>query len=382
MSQTQTATTASTGQPGMFRRSDLVVFGASAVGILLSAVTRYAGLGAVTAFAVSAATVGVLAALVGRCVDQLGDRFGPGATGVLQSALGNLPELFIGIFALRAGLTDVVRAAIIGSILGNALLVLGLAFLVGGLRHGTQRFSSSLARNTCALMVVAVAALVVPSLASYVHTPASQHEGTLSVVASVVLLGVFVLSLPGSLRNRSEGAATEGSAGNTVQPTETGQTAVEPRHWALSMAIGMLALASVAAAFVSDWFVTALTPAIEALHINEMFAGLVIVAIAGNAVENFVGIQLAARNQADYALSVIVNSPLQIALVLAPALVLLSHVIGGAVLTLVFAPMLVLAVALTVLALAVIILDGESVWLEGVALLGLYALIATSFWWG
>jgi Ca2+/H+ antiporter len=144
----------------------------------------------------------------------------------------------------------------------------------------------------------------------------------------------------------------------------------------------MLALASVAAAFVSDWFVTALTPAIEALHINEMFAGLVIVAIAGNAVENFVGIQLAARNQADYALSVIVNSPLQIALVLAPALVLLSHVIGGAVLTLVFAPMLVLAVALTVLALAVIILDGESVWLEGVALLGLYALIATSFWWG
>ena len=382
MSQTQTATTASTGQPGMFRRSDLVVFGASAVGILLSAVTRYAGLGAVTAFAVSAATVGVLAALVGRCVDQLGDRFGPGATGVLQSALGNLPELFIGIFALRAGLTDVVRAAIIGSILGNALLVLGLAFLVGGLRHGTQRFSSSLARNTCALMVVAVAALVVPSLASYVHTPASQHEGTLSVVASVVLLGVFVLSLPGSLRNRSEGAATEGSAGNTVQPTETGQTAVEPRHWTLSTAIGMLALASVAAAFVSDWFVTALTPAIEALHINEMFAGLVIVAIAGNAVENFVGIQLAARNQADYALSVIVNSPLQIALVLAPALVLLSHVIGGAVLTLVFAPMLVLAVALTVLALAVIILDGESVWLEGVALLGLYALIATSFWWG
>lgn len=378
MSLTRTALAGPTGRTTTFRRTDVFVFAASALGIALSGLTRYVDLGQVTAFVVSAATVGVLAALVGRSVDHLGDRFGPGATGVLQSALGNLPELFIGVFALRAGLTAVVQAAIIGSILGNALLVLGLAFLVGGLRHGTQRFSSSLARNTCALLILAVAALVVPSLASYVHTPASRHEGTLSVVVSIVLLVVFALSLPASIRRAAE-QAPDGPA-ERPEP-EVPEPDAEP-HWPLSVAIGMLALSSVAAAFVSDWFVTSLTPAIEALHINQLFAGLVIVAIAGNAVENVVGIQLAARNQADYALSVIVNSPLQIALVLAPALVLLSHVIGGAVLTLVFAPLLVLAVALTVVTLAVVILDGESVWLEGVALLGLYAVIATSFWWG
>lgn len=372
---------------GMFGRSDLIVFGASVAGIVLSALTRYAVHREVLAFVVSAGTIGVLAALVGRCVDQLGDRFGPGATGVLQSALGNLPELFIGIFALRAGLVSVVQAAIIGSILGNALLVLGLAFLAGGVRHGSQRFDSSMARNAIVLLFVAVGALVMPSLASYVHTPAAEHEGTLSVVVSVVLLILFALSLPASLRH-APGAAKAGADTVEAPDASAGASGVHvPRptdheRWPLLVAIGLLAVSSVAAAFVSDWFITALTPAIESLHINELFAGLVIVAIAGNAVENFVGIQLAWRNQADYAMSVVVNSPLQIALVLAPALVLLSHVVGGAILTLVFAPLLVLAVALTVLALAVITLDGESNWLEGVALVGLYAVIATSFWWG
>ena len=353
-----------------FTRSDQMLIGGAALGIALSALVTYAHLNDVLAFVVTAATVASMATLVGRAVEQLGDRFGPGATGVLQSALGNLPELFIGIFALRAGLTDVVQAAIIGSIIGNALLVLGLAFLVGGLKHGTQRFDSKLARDTAALSVLALAALVVPSLASYVHTPAEAHEGNLSIIVSVVLLAVFALSLPAALRRRSAEPAT-GPAAHT-----------EPPRWSLSLAIGMLAAASVAAAFVSDWFVEALTPAMDSLGVSQAFAGLVVVAIAGNAVENVVGIQLAYRNQADYAYSVIINSPLQIALVLAPALVLLSHVVGGAVLTLVFAPMLIAAIAITILAVTVITMDGESNWLEGTAMLGLYAVIAASFWWG
>jgi Ca2+:H+ antiporter len=352
-----------------FTRSDVVVIGGSAVGIALAGLTRYVDLGSVTAFVCSGLAVAALAALVGRSVEQLGDRFGSGATGVLQSALGNLPELFIGIFALRAGLTGVVQAAIIGSILGNALLVLGLAFLVGGLRHGTQRFDSARARTICVLLTLAVAALVVPSLASYVHTPAAAHEGALSTIVSFVLLAVFVLSLPASLRRSTDAEAA------SDHPRE-------PPRWPLAVAIGLLAAASGAAALVSDWFVTALQPAIEALHISPAFAGLVIVAIAGNAIENVVGIQLAARNQADYALSVIINSPLQVALVLAPVLVLISHVIGGAVLTLVFAPMLVVAVGLAVLTVAIAILDGRSDWLEGSALVGLYGVVATAFWWG
>jgi Ca2+:H+ antiporter len=150
----------------------------------------------------------------------------------------------------------------------------------------------------------------------------------------------------------------------------------------MPVAIGTLAATGVLAAFASDWFVHALDPAIRSLHISQTFAGLVIVAIAGNAVENVVGIQLAARGQADYALSVILNSPLQIALVLAPALVLLSFVVGGAAFTLVFPPLLVSTVAASVIAVSFIIVDGESAWLEGAALLGLYVVVAASFWWG
>src|SRR4051794_30526554 len=307
--------------------------------------------------------------LVGRSVDQVGERLGAGATGVLQSALGNLPELFVCVFALRAGLVEVVQAAVIGSILGNVLLVLGLAFLVGGLRNGTQRFDSERARTIAAMMLLAVAAMLVPSLAHALHTPADDHERALSVIAAVVLLVVFVCSVPASVRRSPEESSAERDASHEGS-------------WPLWFAITMLAVTGVLAAFVSDWFVHALEPAIETLHISQAFAGLVIVAIAGNAVENVVGIQLAARNQADYALSVILNSPLQIALVLAPVLVLLSFVIGGAAFLLVFPPLLVATVVASVLVVSIIIIDGESVWLEGAALLGFYGVVAASFWWG
>ena len=354
---------------GFFGRGDRRLLVASVLLTVLAGVTRYVDLGQVFAFIVSGLCIGVLAALVGRSVDQLGDRLGAGATGVLQSALGNLPELFICIFALRSHLVRVVEAAVIGSILGNILLVLGLAFLAGGLRNGVQRFDSGRARTIAALMLLAVASMLIPSLAHALNLPAASHERTLSVIASIVLLLVFVGSVPASVRRTTE----ESSA--------VSQSAHEG-HWPVQVAIGVLAVTGVLAAFVSDWFVHALEPAITTLHISQSFAGLVIVAIAGNAVENVVGIQLALRNQADYALSVILNSPLQIALVLAPALVLLSFVVGGATFTLVFPPILVTVVAISVVAVSFIIIDGESVWLEGAALLGLYAVIASSFWWG
>ena len=138
----------------------------------LAAVTHYLGGKAVLAFASAAAAVAVLAALVGRSVEQMGDRFGPGATGVLQSALGNLPELFISLFALKAGLVAVVQAALIGSILANLLLVLGLSFVVGGLKHGTQTLDSARARGITVMLLVSVAAMVMPSVAHLIHAPA------------------------------------------------------------------------------------------------------------------------------------------------------------------------------------------------------------------
>lgn len=353
-----------------FTRSDWLVLGGSGVGVVLAGITRYLGCGAVLAFLCSGLAVAVLAALVGRSVEQLGDRFGPGATGVLQSALGNLPELFISLFALKAGLVEVVQAALIGSVLANLLLVLGLCFIVGGLRHGTQKLGSERARSISVLMLLSVAALVLPSMASYVHAPAAGHEERLSLVVSVVLLLLFCLILPASLRRGSSRLSTE------VSPQH------EAPRWSLALAVGLLAVASLLAAFVSDWFVHALEPAMAALHISDAFAGLVIVAIAGNAIENVVGVQLAARNQSEYAFAVVVNSPLQITLVLAPLLVILSQLFGLAPLTLVFAPMLVLAVAVAVLIVAFITVDGESNWIEGAALIAVYLIIATAFWWG
>jgi Ca2+:H+ antiporter len=353
------------------RNDRLVMAGALALGVL-AGVLHESNVNEVATFVVSGLALAALAALVGRSVDQVADRLGAGATGVVQGALGNLPELFVCIFALRAGLLQVVDAAIIGSILGNILLVLGLAFLVGGLRHGRQRFDAERARTLIALMILAVAAMLVPSLTSYVHTPAEMHEQALSVIASIVLLIVFVLSVPASVRRNEDDVA----AGEAAMEED------EAPRWSVSMAIVVLAIASVAAAFVSDWFVHALTPALETLHISQTFAGLVIVAIAGNAVEHVVGIQLAARDRADHALSVILNSPIQIALVLAPALVLLSPLIGGPTFTLVFPPLMVSTVVASALAVSFVIIDGESDWLEGSALLGLYVVVAASFWWG
>lgn len=350
------------------RRREWLTMGGAVVLSLLAGILTVAQVSPVVIFVVSGMALALLADLVGLSTDQLGSRLGPGATGVLQSALGNLPELFVGIFALRAGLVDVVQAALVGSILGNSLLVLGLAFFVGGLRNGPQRFSSQAPRTIAVLTMLAVAALIVPTIVNGLHTPAAGHQEGLSIACACILLVVFLASIPVSLQGG---------------PISVPKADDEERHfWPLSFTVIMLVAAGVGAAFVSDWFVGALTPAISILHISPAFTGLVIVALAGNAVENVVGIQFALRNKADYAVSVILNSSLQVALGLIPALVLLSFVIGGAHLTLVLAPLLVVALALTAVLSTVITYDGESTWLEGLTLIGLYGIIAVSFWWG
>jgi Ca2+:H+ antiporter len=356
-----------------FVRSDLILIGLGVVATVLAGTAHYAGWVGWLTFSLAAVAVGLMASLVGLCVEQLGDRFGPGATGVLQSALGNLPELFICLFALKSGLVGVVQAAIIGSILSNLLLVMGLAFVVGGLKHGSQRIDSGRARTISVLMIVAVVALVLPSVTHLIHTPAAQHEKALSFIASVVLLALFALTLPASLkRNNSTGmSAMDGD-----------EAAHEAPRWPVGLAVGMLAVAGVGAAFISDWFVGALEPAMASWGVSDAFAGLVIVAIAGNAIENVIGIQLALRNQSEYAFQIIINSPLQIALVLAPLLVILSSLLGFTALTLVFSPVLIVAVFFAVLVAAMITMDGESNWIEGAALIGVYVVIAASFWWG
>jgi Ca2+:H+ antiporter len=352
-------------------RGELIVV-AAAVGLsIVAGAAAAASPGSTATFVAAGLALAAQAALVGQSIEQVGKRVGPGATGLLQSALGNLPELFVGIFALQAGLIDVVRAALIGSILANTLLVLGLAFLAGGLRHGTQRFPSEAPRMICTLLLLSVAALLVPTLAARLGTPAGAHEGALSDACAVLLVVVYVTSIPFWLRGDTlTGSDDQGRAGAAED------------LWPFGLAVGLLVLGSLGAAFVSDWFVGALEPATRSLGLSTTFTGLVIVAVASNAVENASGVRFAIKGRPDYAVSTTLNSPLQVALLLTPALVIADRIVGDGRFTLVFPPMQVGALALATVVVISVVYDGEYTWLEGVALIGLYGIIATSFWWG
>ncbi len=343
-------------------RRDGIELGVAAFFVVVAGAVHYANATPVLAFAVAAVAIAILARLVGGATEQLGAQVGSSAAGVVQSALGNLPELFISIFALRAGLTTVVQSALVGSIIANSVLVLGLAFMVGGVRHGTQRFDSPRARMIATLAMLAAAILSVPTFAHAFHAPAEAHAKSLSLICAGVLLVLFFLTLPGFLSGGEERDSS-------------------PPRWTLATTIVVLAAAGTCAALVSDWFVDALQPATAALGMSEAFAGLVVVAIAGNAVENVVGVQLAAANRPDFAISVIVNSALQVALLLTPVLVFLS-LFFATELTLVFPTLLAISLLLGAGISALVVYDGESTWEEGSILVGLYVVIAASFWWG
>jgi Ca2+:H+ antiporter len=344
-------------------RRDIVELAIAAVLVAVAAAVHYAGVNAVVSFAVAAVAIAMLARIVGGATEQLGGRLGSSVAGVVQSGLGNLPELFISLFALRDGLIMVVQAALVGSIIANSVLVLGLAFLVGGAINGTQRFASMRARMIATLTTLAATILAFPTFAHAFHTPVAAHERTISFICAGVLLVLFFVTLPGFL-----------AGGDDEEETSS------PR-WSLATTVAVLGGAGVAAAFVSDWFVTALKPATESLGMSEAFAGLVVVAIAGNAVENVVGVQLAARDRPDFAISVVINSALQVALFLTPVLVFAS-LFFATTLTLVFPTLLAIALVVAAAITSLVVYDGESTWEEGAILVGLYVVIASSFWWG
>ena len=351
----------------------LTVGATIAAGILHSS-----GGNAVIAFVVSAIALAVMASLVGRSVEALGDRLGAGGTGLLQSFLGNVPEFFVILFSLKAGLFDVAKATIVGSILANVLLVLGAAFVVGGLKHGRQTFNAVASRQLAVLLTISVFALAIPSLTSAFHTPAANHEREVTIGVSILLLVLFLCSIPDTLRTKTHNHILTGSDDALAAKSE----ATQHGQWPLPLAIGMLALTGIGAAFVSDWFVASLSPAITTLHISEMFAGLIIVAIAGNAIENVVGIRLAAKQQPDYAIQVILQSPVQVAMTVAPVVALAAPLVGAGTFTLVLSPLLLATLFMAGLIATIVVVDGDYTWFEGAALLALYCAIAIAFWWG
>jgi Ca2+:H+ antiporter len=349
-------------------RKEMAFIAASAGLVVLAAVLHLAGAGPILSFAACALALAGVAHVIGEATDQLGNHLGPAATGIVQAAVGNLPELFVCIFSLQAGLVTLVQASLIGSILGNALLVLGLAFVAGGWKHGVLVFESQTPRMIAMLLLLAVSALVLPTFAHELHLPAAAHEQTLAVVCAVVLLSVFAVQTRAMLVQ-----------GERALPAEAHARA---HAWPLATAVGVLVACAVAAVFVSDWFVEALQPAIKVLGISQAFAGLVVVAIAGNAVENVVGIRFAVAGKADFAVSVVLNGALQVAVVLIPILILVSFAIGGTPFTLAIPPILTVALFFSVVVVTVVTVDGSADMVDGAALVGLYVIIAAIFWWG
>jgi Ca2+:H+ antiporter len=339
------------------------VFGLS----VLTAVLHFVGVNPVAVFIVAAGALGSLAWVIAIATEAVGGRFGPAATGVLQSTLGNLPELFVVVFAISAGEIVVAKTSIIGSLLANALLVLGLSIVAGARAapDGVMKFHRRLPNDTATLLLLAVFVIAVLGLSDRVGNNASKHLVTISVIGAVCLLGVYAVWLWSYLRG-GRGTIPVGEAVESRLP--------------FRLAIALLAAGGVAAALVSDWFVAALDPAVRSIGISKPFTGLVIVGIAGNAVENVVGIWLAAKRQNDLAISVVKNSVSQIAVFLFPALVLLSLFFEHR-LTFVLGSVYIVVLFLMAIAVWQITGDGEAVAYEGWALVSLYVVVAAVAWY-
>jgi Ca2+:H+ antiporter len=360
----------------------------------VAGVANYEAWAAVPRFAVATLALAGLAWVVSFATEQLGERFGPGITGMMQSTLGNLPELFVVIFALQKGELVVAQTAIVGSVFANALLVLGLVIVVGARRapDGLMRFSKRLPRDTATLLQVTVFIIVLLGLSLSAHDPASHHVKTISAVGAVCLLIVYLTwvvpylrsdQLPGADSAAGEESVEESGGEMPAQGDDVGASppSTEPADHpapriSLPITLTLLIVAGTASAFVSDWFVNGLEPAIVILHISQAFAGLVIVAIAGNAVENTAGLVLAWKGRSDLAISVVKNSVAQIAAFLFPLLVLVSFALATT-LTFALAPVYIGALALTALALWQVTGDGEAAEFEGWALVALYIVLAT-----
>ncbi len=348
-------------------------------------VARYAGAPAVLAFVLAAVALAALASVVSFATEQVGEKFGPAVTGFLQSTLGNLPEFFIVIFALSAGQVVVAQTSVIGSLFANALLVLGLVIVTGSAAapDGVMRFRRRLPNDTATLLLVAAFIIVVVGIAVQDGQKAAKHVDTFSAIAAVALLATYGTWAWSYLRSDSAAGGEEPAGSGT--PTDggelagRGEAAAHGGHHAgprvpFAVSVVLLAVSGVGAAFVSDWFIHALEPAIEAIGISQAFAGLVVVALAGNAVENVAGVVLARKGQSDLAISVVKNSVAQIAAFLFPALVLVS-LLFSQTLTFALNPVYIGAILLTALAVWQITGDGEATRFEGVALISLYVVL-------
>ncbi len=322
-----------------------------------------------------------LAGLMGEATEALALHTGPRLGGLLNATLGNAAELIITIMAIREGILnpainqhmlELVRASLTGSIMGNILLVLGLSVLVGGLRHGVQKFDRAHAGTNATMLVLAVAALIIPSIFSH-NIEIVNHDAVeyLSLGVAGLMILLYVLALVYQLRD---------PAAHTYEDDEYAVVQHEAPHWSAAKAVIVLLIATGAIVWMSEILVGTVEHVVLEVGITEFFLGIIIIPIIGNVAEHLVAVQVAAKNQMELSLAISVGSSLQIALLVAPLLVFISLLMGNP-LTLVFNEFELIALMAAVLIAGLVSLDGESNWLEGAMLLTIYIIIALGFFW-
>ncbi len=312
-------------------------------------------------FALTSLALIGLAWVLGQATESLGTHAGPRIGGILNATFGNAAELIITVFALAAGLTTVVKASIIGSIIGNVLFVLGASLLLGGLKNGTQSFSATIAGVNASMLAIVAVALSLPTI--FAHTIDGPSPTTLSIEVAVVMFVLYVLYLVFYFRS-PEGRAT----GGEEHDPQFGRVA----------SLVLLLVATLAVAYVSEAFVTAIEPMTEQIGLSELFVGVIIVPVVGNIAEHIVGVQIAYKNQMDFSMGISLGSSIQVALLVTPVLVFLGPLLGTP-LRLVFTPLELGALAAAVIVTGFIALDGKSNWLEGAMLCGVYMIAALAF---
>lgn len=325
-----------------------------------------------------------LAGLLGEATEELAIHTGPKIGGLLNATLGNAAELIITIVALSQGQYDLVKASITGSILGNLLLILGASLLLGGLRHGTQKFDRTLTGVSATMMTLAVIGLIVPTLFELLHeinlgrldvfnTNVNDPAlNTLSLWVAGVLIVLYILSLVFTFRTPQR----EEHAGVDDHSEEEG---AHKAKWSVPVSLGVLAASTIAIVFLSEFLVGAVEPVVESLGVSKLFLGIIIIPIVGNVAEHIVGVQVALKNKMDLSLSISLGSSMQVALFVAPLLVFISLLFGPE-LTLFFSLFEVVALTLAVFCATLVSVDGESNWLEGMQLLAVYVVMALGFY--
>src|SRR3954468_13291609 len=347
--------------------------------------------GAVLTFFASALGVIPTAALMGRATEELAARAGPGIGGLLNVTFGNAPELIIALFALGAGLHEVVKASIIGSILGNTLLVLGAAMLVGGSRHERQYFDRTAASVQSAMLLLAVAALIMPAIFELVEGQGLPQPGAervnydsiverLSFAVALVLIGTYVAGLVFSLKTH-RALFNPQAEGATDEDGEDDHGEGQERPWTIRRSVVMLAIAGVAVGVMSEVLVGSVSEASKSIGLSEFFVGVIVVATVGNAAEHWVAVLVAAKDKMDLAVNIAIGSSAQIALFVGPVLVLASFFLGPHPMALVFNGFELGGVILAAVIANHVTNEGESTWFEGLQLLAVYAVFGLAFYY-